>query len=39
MCGEDYFGPRDIYRGLSLVPLLEMEVHLLKDVEKTVIHL
>jgi hypothetical protein len=29
----------EIYRGLSSVPLLEMEAHPLKNVEKAVIHL
>jgi hypothetical protein len=29
----------EIHRGLSSVPLLEMEAHPLKDVEKAVIHL
>jgi hypothetical protein len=39
MYGGDYFGPKDIHRGLSSVPLLEMEAHPLKDVENAVIHL
>jgi hypothetical protein len=29
----------EIHRGLSSVPLLEMEAHLLKDVENAVIRL
>jgi len=29
----------EIHRGLSSVPLLEMEAHPLKNVEKAVIHL
>jgi hypothetical protein len=37
--GETIFGPRDIHRGLSSVPLLEMEAHPLKDVEKAIIRL
>jgi hypothetical protein len=38
MCGGDYyFGPRDIHKGLNSVPLLEMESHPLKYVEKAVI--
>jgi hypothetical protein len=39
VCGGDYFGPRDIHRSLSSVPLLDIEMHLLKDVENAVIHL
>jgi hypothetical protein len=43
VCGGDYyFGPRDIHRdlqNLSSVPLLEMEAHPLKNVEKAVIRL
>jgi hypothetical protein len=39
VCGGDYFGPKDIHRGLSSVSLLEMEAHRLKHVEKAVIHL
>jgi hypothetical protein len=29
----------EIHKGLSSVPLLEIEVHPLKDIEKAVIHL
>jgi hypothetical protein len=29
----------EIHRGLSSVPLIKIEAHLLKDVEKAVIHL
>jgi hypothetical protein len=37
-CGRDYyFGLRDIHKGLSSVPLLEMEAHQLKNIEKAVI--
>jgi hypothetical protein len=43
VCGEDYyFGPRNIHRdlqSLSSIPLLEMEAHPLKDVEKAIIRL
>jgi hypothetical protein len=36
---ETIFGSIDIRRGLSSVPLLEMEAHPLKDVENVVIRL
>jgi hypothetical protein len=39
VCGGGYFGSRDIHRCMNLVPLLEMEAHPLKDVEKAVIYL
>jgi len=39
VCGGGYFGLSDIYRNMSSVPLLEMEVQLPKEIEKAVIHL
>jgi hypothetical protein len=39
VCERGYFDPRDIHRCMNSLPLLEMEVQPLKDVEKAVIYL
>jgi len=37
--GDYYFGPREIHKGFSMIPLLEMEAHPLKNFEKAEIRL